>query len=568
MFYKITALVLILWQLFHGCDEALGTSDTHTATKSVSLHLNSSHRECNFDGASLFCRGMTDTKVCHYCANGTAICNSMPNDGMICMEGRVYIRNCYCATYNSQSDSIMFGKCLFNCGRTKYGITDDGYHELPQNISHLNVRMCGVLHRNKTLCGRCKHKHYPMAFSYNMSCIKCPHTEWNWFRLIFFVFVPLSVFCFFILIFNINFNSCYLHGFIFFSQAVSIPAMSRAILIVLNKTKYLTFIKILGSFYSVWNLDIFRSFSPPMCLHINPLDILTLDLIIGLYPLVLVIITHFIISLYDRRYRVIRILWEPFRRSLSRFQSYFEIKTSLIDSFATMFVLANVKFMSVCFDMLASVSVYELSSSSCIRSRFGLFYDATSEVYSNTARAVLTHLVLIVFTISPIVLLLLYPFKFFQKFLNAVPVQWQALHTFVDVFQGGYKNTFDRQRFDFRWFSSLFFIVRLLFIIIYVATLSSVFFSYIAILSVLICMVLILFQPFKREQDNFVNSGYFLLLSLWYVGILGSDLAHSVNVNTLLFFNGFTVAIAILPLVFLSILLLLWIKEHVFKHKL
>ncbi len=216
---------------------------------SSSLQLNNSTQECDNNGVHLYCRNSTPEiyEVCHYCVNGNAKCNRIPDEGMVCRYGHVYIRDCYCATYNNQTNSIKFGKCFYGCARSHFYHLDNGYSKLPENISELNVKRCSDLHRDKTLCGRCEDMYYPMAFSYNMSCVKCEQTHWNWLKLVLFVFVPLTVFCLLIIIFNINITSTYLHGFILFSQAVSMPVMSRAILFGLKgNTKILLFVTVYG----------------------------------------------------------------------------------------------------------------------------------------------------------------------------------------------------------------------------------------------------------------------------------------------------------------------------------
>ncbi len=529
---------------------------------SGSFKLNKSLQECHYNGVNLFCRDSIPeiSEVCSFCVNETAVCHAIYNDDMICRYGNVYIRDFYCATFNNETNSIEFGKCIYGCERSQSSHVDGGYCKLPQNTSELNVHMCGDLHRDKTLCGRCEDTYYPMAFSYNMSCVKCEQTHWNWLKLVLFVFVPLTVFCLLIIIFNINVTSTYLHGFILFSQAVSMPAMSRAILLTLKgNPKFLLFVKIIGSVLNIWNLDILRMFSPTICFHMTHMNILFLDLIIGLYPLVLVIITYYMISLHDKKYKIVRFLWKPFHYLLSQFHSYCNVKTSIIDSFATVLVLSNVKFMSVCFDMLASVNVYELSSSDTIHREYNLLYDASSYVYNSVFRMIIVHIVLFVFVLFPIFLLLLYPFKWFHKFLNVIPLQWHILHTFVDVFQGGFKNGSDGKTRDFRWFSALFLIIRLLGFIIYVITLSSVFFYHAAMMLIFIIILLINIQPFRSEQENYINIGFLLLLSAWYAGVTGTNIAQF---NIILVFQGLCSVVSILPVILILVLLLHWIKKQ------
>ena len=154
-----------------------------------------------------------------------------------------------------------------------------------------------------------------------------------------------------------------------------------------------------------------------------------------------------------------------------------DIRTSLVDSFVTFILLSSGKFLSVCFDTLTAVKVYTLSSSKSLSHHWGMYNDASTTLHYDR-HTVLAFVVLIIFIISPILLLLVYPFQWFQKCLNNIPMQWQALHTFMDSFQGGFKNVVDPNTWDCRWFSSIFLLVRLLLFILYALTLSSVFFFF------------------------------------------------------------------------------------------
>ena len=534
--------------------------------ESSSVILNHSGEECDFEGPSLFCSNPAlefDLQVCYFCANGTASCGNIPNNGMICRNGHVYIRGCYCATYNEQSNSIEFGQCLYNCQKKDSADIDVGYSRLPQNISELNSWMCGSLNRDSTLCGRCANTYYPMAFSYNISCVKCQQTYLNYLELGLYIFLPLTVYCIIIMMFNISIMSSVMHGFIFFCQIISVPAMLRVIALANGSNRSLI-MKICSTFFTLWNLDILRGVSPNFCIHDDFWRILMLDLVIGLYPLMLVIVTHFIIILYDKRYRILVVLWEPFRKLLHCVHRYFKIKTSLIDSFATVLVLSNVKFMSACFDALALVRVYELSSSTNMPYQYRAFYDASTAPYygkTNIIHTILTLVLFLVFSIFPIVLLLVYPFRCFQKLLNKIPVRWHALHTFADAFQGNYKDGSDHLTRDFRWFSSLFLIVRIIYFVTYVETLSPVFFIYASMITTLMVMAIILLKPFKEERDSFISAAFLTLLSLWYTGIAGTILGLATSSHFVLFFTVLCYVVTILPLILISILFLQWIKN-------
>ena len=115
------------------------------------------------------------------------------------------------------------------------------------------------------------------------------------------------------------------------------------------------------------------------------------------------------------------------------------IHNSLVDAFATFLLLSYVKFLSVSFDILTPTTLWD---------KWGrhvgtvLYYDGSVNYFGtdHLPYAVLAMTVLLVFTVLPILLLCLYPCRCFQKFLNSCHLRSQALHTFMDAFQGCYKD--------------------------------------------------------------------------------------------------------------------------------
>ena len=72
-------------------------------------------------------------------------------------------------------------------------------------------------------------------------------------------------------------------------------------------------------FYSLWNLELFRSVLPNICLNVTTIQILSLEYLITLYPFVLILFSYFLIILYDRRVPVVVIVWNPFNKVLTIF---------------------------------------------------------------------------------------------------------------------------------------------------------------------------------------------------------------------------------------------------------
>ena len=174
----------------------------------------------------------------------------------------------------------------------------------------INKSACTHFHRTGLLCGDCKEGHSPLVFSYNLNCVKCPDGHKNWWKFILGGFVPLTLFYFFVVLFNINVTSLRLYRAIWFSQALSTPAFVRLFISALSRGSPAT--KILLLFYSFWNLDLFCSVIPDICLNVTTLQTLALDYLIALHPFVLILPLYILIELHDRQYAAIVLLWKSF----------------------------------------------------------------------------------------------------------------------------------------------------------------------------------------------------------------------------------------------------------------
>jgi len=267
------------------------------------------------------------------------------------------VLDCFCVTYKDPGTTEV-GKCLYNCFNNQSSI-DDIYSEVGRD-NHV----CDKFNRQGTLCGQCQNNTFTLAYSFDLTCMECPHSWINWFKYITVAFVPLTIFYFIVVLFRINIVSSHLIGFVIYSQGVSMPVLSRVLLMgSKNRPKYFLIVKVVNSLYGIWNLDFFRQFEFEICLGTSSLFTLSLDLIVALYPLLLIILSYFLITLYDRECRPLVYAWRPFRKIFSLFRNNWDIRTSLIDSFATFLLLSNVKILSVAYDLLLPVTVYTLSPS-------------------------------------------------------------------------------------------------------------------------------------------------------------------------------------------------------------
>ena len=225
--------------------------------------------------------------------------------GMIrCDEaiGRAFVSNCHCVTYDSETKETQVGSCYYNCENTTHKtLYDRVYHPLPENPTELNTLTCGRFNRTGTLCGQCLSGHSPLVLSYNLSCIECPDGHRNWWKFVLAGFAPLTLFYFFIVVFNINVTSSRLRGVVLFSQAVSMPALARILLLTcVTRPDLLQAVKVAYPLYSFWNLDFFRTLIPDICMNVSTLQALALDYAIAVYPIFLITLSYVLIALYDR----------------------------------------------------------------------------------------------------------------------------------------------------------------------------------------------------------------------------------------------------------------------------
>ena len=545
--------------------EAVGSSDVLLSNNSSSLArtvMGGLTSSCNVNGSSACNLG-------YYCNNGSCLCRKAPSRIIHCRENGLHnlaVLNCYSTTFDARKNFMEVGACVWNCARASNKIVNISevvglYHYFTNVPSDYD--MCKLMNRTGTLCGRCLPDHYPLAYSFSLTCAKCNHIRWNWVRYIMAAYLPLTLFFFIVIFFKINVVSSHLHPVVLFSQSISMPALTRAILLYAVSVRQ-KFLSVGLSLYGIWNLDFFRPFYSDLCLGIGILPTLALDYTIAVYPLLLMIISYLLISLYDRNYRVITITWRPFQILFSLFRRNWDIRTSVIDAFVTFFLLSNVKFLSVSFDLLVPTRVYHLYGDTYDYT-YALYYSGDIEYFGreHLPYGILAIVVLCVFVILPVAILALYPFKFFQKFLNLFPARWYILHTFVNSFQGCYKDGTKPGTRDYRWFSAVYLAYRSICFSLYGVTLTGGYFPLCSLFIILVVIIIVAFQPYKNRfalhfKTNTIFLALYAMLYAVAMAIERADIAATEQ-EYINFLYTLAFVLLILPLLCLYGLLLYWL---------
>ena len=478
-----------------------------------------------------------------FCEGGQCECGVYPNYIVSCNSTTLSVLDCNCVTFNEERKLVLVGACYYGC-KSQSNKTSNVYHPLPRTGKALNDAMCKSFKRTGTLCGRCLPDHYPLAYSFNMTCILCPHANRNWWRYVIAAYLPLTFFYIIIFFFKINIISSHLFAIVVVSQILTSPPASRIFLSILNtdsyvRSCYMLIVRLFLSLHGIWYLDFFRPFYSGICLGMGTLPTLALDYAIAVYPLLLMIITYLLIVLYDRKYRVITTIWRPFRVLFSYYRRNWDVRTSVIDAYATFFLLSFVKFLSVSFDLLVPVRVYELHQHHYNYS-LGLFYAADIKYFGSEhfPYGILAIIMCLFFVILPVTTLALYPFTFFQRFLNIFPVRWYILHTFMDTFQGCYKNGIQPGTRDCRWFSSVYFICYFLLFIQFPFTFSIITFVIAALILMFVAILIMAVQPYKFSLShlNFINALFIFGLSSLFISIAGHTLSVVFDYQCIYFF--------------------------------
>ena len=430
----------------------------------------------------------------------------------------VTIKYYYCIFFTENLNSTLIGSCPYGQPAT-----------LPKNASEIKdyFGQCSNLHRKGPLCGECEDNYSLPVYSYNLGCVKCKNLKYGWLKFITVAFLPLTIFYALVIIFRISATSPTLNGYVLVSQIIATPAMMRFLytdnqvnpfFYVNHSTQFVVDFGI--ALYAVWNLDFFRSFYEPICLHPNLTypQVALLDYVVAVYPMLLIFITFILVRMHDNYSFVMR-LWRPFHRCLAVFRKQWNIQSSLVNALATFIVLSYIKILNVSFELLLPSRVYNMDGESVHIGR--LYYNGSLIMTSKGYRPYLAIAAIMVlfFNIIPLLLLAFNPFSCFQRLLNKCCCSSQyklGLKIFMDAFHGCFEDT----SHDYRHFATLYLALRFINLVLF-----SVFSYrlYLPATSLLIVFTLVLvtkFQPYKNKRNNIFDMIYFLSVISAYISML------------------------------------------------
>ena len=174
------------------------------------------------------------------------------------------------------------------------------------------------------------------------------------------------------------------------------------------------------------------------------------------------------------------------------------------------------KFLALTFDLLTPIKVYNVRGESL---GYYVYFDANLKYFGHEHLPYATISLVVTFFLSlPLLLLLLYPLRTFQRFCG----NSQALPIFIDSFQGGYKDGVVEGKYDCRYFSAAFLIIRIALLLTYMLTLTGYFYLVSLFIFMVFALILIVVKPYKEKYSTYLaaNIVFLLLAAMWNTSIV------------------------------------------------
>ena len=514
----------------------------------------------------IFRYGSGDKGTCH-CGMTTVTGIMDCNENHPEMIGAVLERN-HWAGYLSSNDLHSCAGQKFFTAQCPPGYCHTQKIIIHENYSHPELQdvVCGKSSRKGLLCGDCS-EGKGIAVNFNgirPVCVSCEEglstvgilvwilSEW----------VPMLIFMFVLMLFNIDLVSGRFNSFLLFAQLLAFSTIRADVEL---GTVHNAFVKIYRFLYGMWNLEFFGVFLPPYCLtphaHLTLLQTLFLHFSIGLFPLT-VAITLVVLERSAEKWicchRVDQCL-----RKMRRWKAKYSDGMSYDRALPAFVILGFTRFLVSSIYILVNQTITGEDGE-----RKVVVWWQGSVPYGSIqhiAYFIPATVVLLVFVLLPSFLLLTLPIapQLFGRLIIAVPPlrRLQRMQTFcsnvytdrwvyhfVNVFQGCYKERF-------RSFSSLYLFHRIvhLLVAVFIPKVEDVLRTQL-FLTVALLLLITTCQPYNSRKLNTLDAA--ILGNLALILILNLHITDlNTPIGTRLFYASIQMILIYLALLYPVILL-------------
>ena len=465
-------------------------------------------------------------------------CYNSPSTNNIvkCTKEGALLRLGHCMTYQS-GEGVFVSPCYYR-RNDDHNITKGMYIRLPESLTELNEFMCVPLNSEGVACSECINEFGRPVMSREFTCSNCTNAWYGLPLYLFMEFVPITAFYFIVLLFNVNMTSAPMLAYVFFCQ-VSVSVLVRLQNFAFDASHISNFLTVLITFYGFWSLDFCRYVLPPFCVspNLHSIHIISLHYISAFYPLCLIGITWFLIKLHTQDIRPITWLWSKLNQCLLKCTgTKVEVKNTLIDVFATFFLLSYAKLAFTGFTLLSFGTTFNLNNGT-LASAFHLEFDPSIGFFSN-GHLPFVVVAITIFTIAIIpltLLLVLYPVQRIRSLLFLCRPSNRAMasvNIFVEKFYNSYRDGLDGGK-DMRSLASLYFFLRLIINIVFIHQIPlSASFTFVTILYAGCSLLIAIVRPYKEVFMNTIDSLILANMALISV-LLDNFIAAQDNGNAL-----------------------------------
>ena len=386
-----------------------------------------------------------------------------------CIKQRAFLKYNYYMTHSSKKGIFLSYVFYYDTSGFIEPTSQPGYIELPRNISDLNKYMCGPANRKGILCSECIDGFGPSATSPKFKCSNCTNAFATYGIVIYLLseLIPVTVFYFILYVLQVNLTSAPMISFIFHSQMIY-NAMNYHVVDPADQMK--GFLSIVSLFHGIWNLSFFRYIIPPFCLSpkLQIVHIIYLQSISTVFPFILIGMTWIFMELHSRNCVILVWLWRVLNKLVFKHIEARQNKVrTVIDTFATFFLLSYAKLMFVLAIPITSDGVYTINDTTLASKTFHKpTLDPSEKLFHKSHLVpilVISILIYLTTILPPVLLLALYPFRCFRSLLFKCCSSrcMASLAIFVEKFYSCYRDGLDGGR-DMRSCASLPFIVVVL----------------------------------------------------------------------------------------------------------
>jgi len=445
--------------------------------------------------------------------SNTCVC-SQSNPAIISCTERTFqaqFNPVYWVGYRSDNAvDLLYGTCPYQyC----YEDTESSLLPAEANATVLEKFVCGGSSRKGNLCGSCRDGYSVTLNSPTFACDKCGNKyRYGLVYLFLSYIIPVTIFFFVIMWYDIKMTTGPIGAFIFFSQIIS-SEFHYILIYNINAEhpKVLGIFNVVLGIYSISNLDFFNHDIFKYCMFPNAgtIDMVAFELLLSLYPVLLIV-------LYSTVRKNSSILKRPWYWCFRKFGLFSKSVTHGICAFL---VLCFAKINLQAFTVLIPAEITSLNTGGSYKQLVYLQGDLEYFKGRHILYAVGSIIFIILGIAVPLIILLVHPLiilvaKYFEwgetkpVLLMNKYLMIHKLKPVIDSFQGYYKD-------NLQFFAGLqIFLYRTLYFLFVVVTTPDIDKSMLLLTGYFVAIILIhnLVMPFKNQKDNALYSIIYTLL--------------------------------------------------------